>query len=1479
MADIFDQVAPAPTPGTGGDVFDQVGSASKPKDVFDTVAPAQQSPPPSIGDVLDKEMLGRIQQQMDPQRGKTQPLPTGGVPITMEEEMQMREDQDRVVPKIPKISDSFINSQWKGAQAGLGIDNAVIGAVNGMGTMTNAVLGTAAAVTAPVSVPAALAIHGAFSLYMAHQTGKAAMEAKKVIEDPNATVAQKAEAVGATGISFAMTVLGAKGMDEMGGDKVSPAQREAAKSWLRDFSEQSKPKDPELKPGIKINGGVTPGQVGDTHADITSRAAKVDDVDTVVAAADDANHVSVDQNGNVLNREEGGKFADENKLRPESDAGKPLQSQHLIQPKAGETNEKENAQGQEKTNDEKGDEVTPPAAPGPRNMGPGAANIEEIPQAKKVSIANAQVDEVRKARGDLPLMEPARKAMGATWDEAMQQIEKDPEKGADLVDAVRTGKVKAVNATDEAVMAHELIRVRNERDAEAERSTDPNATDEERAEANAKWQAHESRVNEVEQAVQDIGTTSARALQFRQVVLRDDYTQAALERKLRMAKGGQPLTPEESIHIKQQAEDIKTAQDAADTAQVKATEKGHTDAADSTVKDLQKEAKKVGKKKGTPTPEEQQAKLVKQMTAAAKEGATAQDSGNLINRLALQFVRSGITGREPLIDAVHGAIKDIFPGLEREQTRDAISGYGDFRPLDKEPAKVTLRGLKGEMQQLGKIDDMMKRQSAPKKTGMERRTPTDEERRLTKKVNDLKKAGGYNVTDPATQLRSALDAVKTRLKNQLKDFALRMETGEKPAKKSGVPYDDEAEKLKALVDRVRQTITDIEGKPEMTDEQRVKVAQSALEKQIEDYNRRIKEKDFTGMDRTSKTPPSQLLDALRARRDAIKEEFAHLRDADESFQADKRTKQNASAMESTQKQIEDLSKRIDEGDLEAKQNPKKPVSPELEDARSLRDLLSKQLRAMQDELKPKKTPEEIALQAYKSRTANRIADLQDRLARGDIAPRPRKTLTLDPEAQKLQAQANALKDQVDTERIKQQQANRTKAEVYQDTFVKWRRAFVLSHPGIVAKLASAATLRMISMPLEDIIGTGLSKIPGVRDISSRAPIEGGGLNPTAFGKSVASMFTKGLADSWSDLKTGKSDLDRLYGHKDVMPREAIDFFGSIHAALKAPVKRAAFEYAFAKQVDWAGRNGVDVTDPLAQSQMAMRAYEHANRQIFMGTNLATRWFNAGIRSLEQPPKGETHPSPGAKFAASAIKTALPIRGVPTNIAGEVMEYTFGGITGSVKAAKALRTGVENLKPEEADTIMRLLKKGSVGGAMMALGWYGYKDVSGYYQKGDKPKAGELKPGEVRINGYTVPKNLFHGAIQGPLMIGATARRVAEKVVHGKQQGTPEGIYQAVQGPMKELPFVFMGEEVSRASGSLAGLGDVIGNMAVPGLVSDVAKNMDQRDGQTVKRTPQSFGEALMLQIPKLRNEVPKASSSRPSSTGPKLPRIPSIPKT
>lgn len=202
-----------------------------------------------------------------------------------------------------------------------------------------------------------------------------------------------------------------------------------------------------------------------------------------------------------------------------------------------------------------------------------------------------------------------------------------------------------------------------------------------------------------------------------------------------------------------------------------------------------------------PTHEEQiaaqSAKIKEKFVSGKKDEVASQ-----VQKLARLFVERGITGRDALVDAVHNVLKESDPEITRRETMDAISGYGDFKQLSKDEISVKLRGLKGEMQQVAKLEDMADG-IPPSKTGVERRSPTDAERKLIKAVNEAKIKFQVPITDPVRQIKSALDTKKIQLENQIKDLNEKIANNDfAKQKRRPLELDRRAQELTAQKERV-----------------------------------------------------------------------------------------------------------------------------------------------------------------------------------------------------------------------------------------------------------------------------------------------------------------------------------------------------------------------------------------------------------------------------------------------------------------------------------------------------------------------------------------------------------------------------------------------------------------------------------------------------------------------------------------------------
>jgi hypothetical protein len=1019
--------------------------------------------------------------------------------------------------------------------------------------------------------------------------------------------------------------------------------------------------------------------------------------------------------------------------------------------------------------------------------GPGTPGAGEIPEPRVTGLKNRIIDEERAKRGWLPLMSEARKANPETWNQAMDVLERNESAGTQMVDDINSGRKKSVDAVDHAVLTHERIRVMNESAMEAERASDMSMTEQERDEAHVRWGVLEDRLNETDQALRQAGTATGRSLQFRQALIRDDYTFDGIARKARAQKKG-PLTLEESLQIQKQADEISKAEQAAAAHEAKVTDQNATDQAK---EELGATRQRTSRTRAPASLDADHAKILTAISEHVKEGGDLSGLRPLVRKLAENYVRRGINKLQPLTRALHETLSKIVPDITPTEVRDLFSGYGDFRPLNKDAVQAQLRDLRGQAQQAGKIGDMIAKQ-APKKTGPERRTPSAHERTLTKLVNELKKKGGYVVTDPATQLKSALGAIKTNLKNQIETLTRQLFTGERPAKKGAIEYDVETEKLRALRDQIKQSVRDVSDTT-LTDEQRLAAATKAAARNLDYWTERLrlaKEGVFKTDRETGKPIADPELDAMRARIKAVKAE-------------------------------------IDE----------------------LRKLAN-----------PAKTPEEKALASYQARLFNRMADLQDRLARGDFAPRPRKQITLDQETLELKAQAERMKRKIDQGLAKQRLAERAPWEKALEGLSKWRRAFVLSWPTVLAKLTTASSYLIGSAPLEEAVRTPLRHL--LPAIAEKAPRYGRGFHLQTEVGAIAHTWKTLFSAAGKKWKTGQGDIDALYGDPKVLPPELKELVGNLHAALKEPARQNEFFRSFQTRLWHAGRKGADVTDPLVQTKIATDAYKDANAQIFSENNMVADFIKRGMSRFRQVDKETGRPTVFGKVAEAGVKYTLPVIRIPLNLIKRTFEYSLGTATGSVRLAGALIKGIDKLSPEQADVIMRNLSRGQVGLAFMAYGFFNPTQFGGYYQRGEKRDPDDIAAGHARVLGLDIPHYLIHSPLLAQLQIGSTIRRIVDGNAAGKDEESPgyaKAIMQAYAGVIQETPLVRAAEDNLRAL-DIRERDRFFGQLmqsTVPGAVEWTAKHFDSdADGNTIQRKPTAPFEYFKQAVPGLRQQVP-----------------------
>lgn len=431
----------------------------------------------------------------------------------------------------------------------------------------------------------------------------------------------------------------------------------------------------------------------------------------------------------------------------------------------------------------------------------------------------------------------------------------------------------------------------------------------------------------------------------------------------------------------------------------------------------------------------------------------------LILKLQDHFYSQGIHDTNQMIDAIHGVLKDAKPEVTRTEAMHLLGGYGDFKPLDKAPDAVGKRSQRVDAQLWSKIDALLNKHPMLK-SGVERAELNAEQRAAHKKINKLMKELGIGALDPETQLKSTLEANKTRYRNSIEDMQRQIDRleADEVARGSG-PTDPELEQLRADYAKKKAEYEDIFGKPGISDAERLTKAAEHAEKSAIEAEAKVKVADTTVRALAEKQGPptaetAAAQDRLRVaqtRRDAAQAELRFLRRTSE------------------QNVIAGLEKRIEEVKSGIKKAMKTGATVETEKVAALR----KELRDLQAERakKPPRDPYDVAKQASMTRMANETARLQEKAMYKDFSPKTkRQQLARDAEWEKAAVELEQVKKNYEKQKKEEELANRTNAEKFRslakDVLFEPVRAiktawdlsapgrqgivFLLSHPYITA---------------------------------------------------------------------------------------------------------------------------------------------------------------------------------------------------------------------------------------------------------------------------------------------------------------------------------------------------------------------------------------------------------------------------------------------
>lgn len=345
--------------------------------------------------------------------------------------------------------------------------------------------------------------------------------------------------------------------------------------------------------------------------------------------------------------------------------------------------------------------------------------------------------------------------------------------------------------------------------------------------------------------------------------------------------------------------------------------------------------------------------------------------------LAREFVENGMRGAQNVSQAVHGVISKEFPGVTLRQVSDAISGYGQFSPPSQDEVDIEMSSIRGVLQSLSKTQDV-ESGVPPKKTGQGRHPKSAEQRAQDRLLDAAMKKFKVAKAKSPEQLRSIIDGIETRLRNQIADMDEAIKKNIKIVRsKGGTEY--EASTLKLIADRDAKK-AEYEahfGKEvkKLSEEKRAELAMKAAEKSLANWTERLESGQIEAK-RKGFPPTNENLEALRAQRDAVRSEVEYMRKW-----------------------------------YEYETSPK-PTAEELE--------------ARQRELNQRAT---------ETRLRNQLADLLDRKAKGEFDPKKKRPPTPPtPAITDLKKQVVAVKRDIAAAAEKVRLARRNNVEIAKDTF-------------------------------------------------------------------------------------------------------------------------------------------------------------------------------------------------------------------------------------------------------------------------------------------------------------------------------------------------------------------------------------------------------------------------------------------------------------
>jgi hypothetical protein len=546
-------------------------------------------------------------------------------------------------------------------------------------------------------------------------------------------------------------------------------------------------------------------------------------------------------------------------------------------------------------------------------------------------------------------------------------------------------------------------------------------------------------------------------------------------------------------------------------------------------------------------------------------------------------------------------------------------------------------------------------------------------------------------------------------------------------------------------------------------------------------------------------------------------------------------------------------------DIIREQMPRNTTKPAVQSEMS-------RLKAELDQLYPKNGKDDGRSAARMKQIQKQLADNAEKLRTGNLKSEPRQKPQYNEDVQKAQVDLERSRNAIKREMKRIEYGNQGKIAKGAKLATSTMRMFILSSPTVFAHLLGASFWRLASSGAEDVIGALWRHVPGVGKYDRAAPVEGGGFQAGAHAAGLKAAFSMNTLRAMKDkVVQGMSDRQALYGKKefDWAPHPWLEIMGHLHDAIKTPIENYAFAKALTRATNNARakleRDGMSASD--IEKTMVSNSMVSANTGLAYAESLAAKlqgenkFVDAINQNLSRLEKAGT----GGALTAAAIRSQMPIMRIPANLFKEGIELQFGIGRALLKMGG---TRGKEITGAQADYIMRNLKKGTLGPALLAIGYLGYQSFGGMYREQKKQPNPKLGYNDMKIGDQEISHHWTHSPVGSVLQVGAMLHYVMDE---DRKKLTPDGMklldaaFQSEGAFAKDLPFLEAVKNFSTVTSGPGGMQRVAGNLArqytEPAALQWWAKQEDTKNGQTVKRKPRNMTEEMMVGIPGQREQV------------------------